>query len=122
MKWLDGITDSMDMSLSQMQDMVKDKEALHVVVHGIAESDMTEQLNKPTRASVQFSSVAQSCLTLCDHMKCSTPGVPVHHHLPEFTQTHIHRVSDAIQASHPLSSPSLPAPIPPMAKVMRKEA
>ena len=57
----------------------------------------------------QFSSVAQSCLTLCDPMTRSTPGLPVHHHLPEFTQTHIHRVGDAIQPSHPLSSPSPPA-------------
>ena len=58
---------------------------------------------------VQFSSVAQSCLTLCDPMNCSTPGLPVHHQLPEFTQTHVHRVSDAIQPSHPLSPPSPPA-------------
>ena len=62
--------------------------------------------------SVQFSSVAQSCPTLCDPMNCSTPGLPVHHHLLEFTQTHLHRVSDAIQPSHPLSSPSPPAPNP----------
>ena len=62
--------------------------------------------------SVQFSSVAQSCLTLCDPMNRSTPGFPVHHQLPEFTQTHIHGVSDAIQPSHPLSSPSPPAPNP----------
>ena len=53
----------------------------------------------------QFSSVAQLCLTLCDPMDCSTPGLPVHHQLPEFTQTHVHRVGDAIQPSHPLSSP-----------------
>ena len=58
----------------------------------------------------QFSSVAQSCLTLCDPMNRSTPGLPVHHQLPEFTQTHVHRVSDAVQPSHPLSSPSPPAP------------
>ena len=51
---------------------------------------------------VQFSSVAQSCQALCDPMNCSTPGLPVHHQLQEFTQTHIHRVSDAIQPSHPL--------------------
>ena len=57
----------------------------------------------------QFSSVAQSCKTLCDSMNCSTLGLPVHHQLPEFTQTHVHRVSDAIQPSHPLSSPSPPA-------------
>ena len=62
--------------------------------------------------SVQFSSVAQSCLTLCDSMNCSTPGLPVHHQLPEFTQTHVHQVGDAIQPSHPLSSPSPPAPNP----------
>ena len=60
----------------------------------------------------QFSSVVQSCPTLCDPMNHSTPGLPVHHQLPEFTQTHVHRVSDAIQPSHPLSSPSPPAPNP----------
>ena len=59
-------------------------------------------------ASVQFSSVAQSCPTLCDPMDCSTPGLPVHHQPPEITQTHVHRVSDAIHPSHPLSSPSPP--------------
>ena len=62
--------------------------------------------------SVQFSSVAQSCPTLCDPMNCSTPGLPVHHQLPEFTQTHVHWVCDAIQPSHPGSSPSPPAPNP----------
>ena len=60
----------------------------------------------------QFSSVAQSCPTLCDPMNRSTPGLPVHHQPPEFTQTHIHRVSDAIQPSHPLLSPSPLAPNP----------
>ena len=63
-------------------------------------------------ASAQFSSVTQSCPTLCDSTNRSTPGLPVHHHLQEFTQTHVHRVSDAIQPSHPLSSPSPPAPNP----------
>ena len=62
--------------------------------------------------SIQFSSVAQSCPTLWDPMNHSTPGLPVHHQLPEFTQTHVHQVSDAIQPSHPLSSPSPPAPNP----------
>ena len=62
--------------------------------------------------SVQFSSVAQSCLTLCNPRNLSTPGLPVHHQLPEFTQTHVHRVGDAIQPSHPLSFPSPPAPNP----------
>ena len=64
------------------------------------------------QASVQFSSVAQSCPTLCDPMNRSMPGLPVHHQLPESTQSHVHRVSDAIQPSHPLSSPSPPAPNP----------
>ena len=68
-------------------------------------------------SSVQFSSVAQSCPTLCDLMNHSTPGLPVHHQLLEFTHTHIHRVGDAIQPSHPLSSSSPPAPNPsPMEK------
>ena len=62
--------------------------------------------------SVQLSSVAQTCLTLCDPMNRRTPGLPVHHQLPEFTQTHVHRVSDDIQPFHPLSSPSPPAPNP----------
>ena len=61
---------------------------------------------------VQFSSVAQSCPTLCDPMNRSMPGLPVHHQLPEVTQTHVHQVSDAIQPSHSLSSPSPPAPNP----------
>ena len=59
-----------------------------------------------------FSPVAQSCPTLCDPMNHSTPGLPVHHQFPEFTQTHVHGVGDAIQPSHPLSSPSPPAPNP----------
>ena len=62
--------------------------------------------------SDQIRSVAQSCPTLCDPMNHSTPGLPVQHQLPEFTETHVHRVSDAIQPSHPLSSPSPPAPNP----------
>ena len=68
--------------------------------------------NLPSLPSVQFSSVTQSCLTLCDPMNHSTPGLPVHHQLPKFTQTHVHLVGDAIQPSHPLSSPSPPAPNP----------
>ena len=62
--------------------------------------------------SVQFSSVSQSCQTLCDPMNCSMPGLPIHHQLPEFIQTHIHQAGDAIQPSHPWSSPSPPAPNP----------
>ena len=71
---------------------------------------------------IQFSSVPQSCLTLCDPMNRSTPGLPVHHQLPEFTQTHVHQVSDATQPSHPLSSPSPPAPIPPIIRVFSSES
>ena len=74
-------------------------------------------LSRVFSSSVQFSSVAQLCPTLCNPMTlqlhdCSMPGHPVHHQLPEFTQTHVHQVSDAIQPSHPLSSPSPPAPNP----------
>ena len=64
---------------------------------------------KPYHDIVQFSSVTQSCLTLCDPMDCSTPGLPVHHQLPQFTQTPVHQVGDVIQSAHPLSSPSPPA-------------
>ena len=67
--------------------------------------------SEPLRSD-QIRSVAQSCPTLCDPMNRSMPGLPVHHQLQEFTQTHIHRVSDAIQPSHPLLSPSPPAPSP----------
>ena len=72
--------------------------------------------------TVQFSSVAQSCLTLCDPMKRSTPGLPVHHQLPESTQTHIHQVSDAIQPSHPLLVPSPPAPNFPSIRLFSSES
>ena len=71
--------------------------------------------------SVQFSSVAQSCLTLCDPMNCSMPGLPVHHQLPEFTQTHVNRVCDAIQPSQPLSSLLLPS-ICPRIRIFSKES
>ena len=70
----------------------------------------------------QFSSVAQSCPTLCDPMNRSTPGLPVHHYLPEFTQTHVHRVSDAIQPSHPLLTLLLLPPIPTSIRVFSNES
>ena len=73
-------------------------------------------------SSVQFSSVAQSCPALCNPMNRSTPGLPVHHHLPEFTQTHVHRVSDAIQPSHPGSSLLLLPPISPSIRVFSNES
>ena len=72
--------------------------------------------------NTQFSSVAQSCPTLCKPMNCSTPGLPVHHQLLQFTQTLVHRVGDAIQPSHPLSSPSPPAPIPPSIRIFSNES
>ena len=77
-------------------------------MHNLAMTDIEDMQFRSDR----IRSVAQSCLTLCDPMNYSTPGLPVHHHLPEFTQTQIHRVSDAIQPSHPLSFPSPPAPNP----------
>jgi len=69
---------------------------------------LTMRLSVNSR-STHFSSVIQQCSTLCDPKDCSTPGFPVHHQLPELAQTHVHQVSDAIQPSHPLSSPSPPA-------------
>ena len=72
------------------------------------------------RLTVQFSSVTQLCPTLCDPMNCSMPGLPVQ--LPEFTQTHVHHVSDAIQPSYPLLSLSPPAPIPPSIRVFSNES
>ena len=81
-----------------------------VIIH--LEQDILECEVKWDFSRVQFSSATQSYTTLCDPMNSSMPGLPVHHHLPEFTQTHVHRVSEAIQPSHPLSSPSPPAPNP----------
>ena len=73
-------------------------------------------------SSVQFSSVAQSCPTLCDPMNRSTPGLPVHHHLPEFTQTRVHLFRDAIQPSHPRSSRLRLPPISPSIRVFSNES
>ena len=98
------------------------------VLNGVPGCDYKWELNcyftKEERKSMSaiFSSVSQSCPTLCDPMNCSTPGLPVHHKLPESTQTHVHRVRDAIQPSHPLSSPSSPAPIPPRIRVFSNES
>ena len=89
------------------EDKLKEERQTHIL--RAAESD--EHSGADTH-SVQFSPVAQSRLTLRDPVNRSTPGLPVHHQLPEFTHTHVHRVSDAIQPSHPLSSPSPPAPNP----------
>ena len=81
------------------------------IIHNTAEFDFKIFYGLKNQL-VQFSSVAQSCPTLCDPMNCSTPGLPLHHQLPESTQTHTHRIRDAIQPSHPLLSPSPPAPNP----------
>ena len=81
------------------------EEALQIAVKGREVKSKGEK-ERP----IQFSSVTQSCPNLCDPMTHSTPGLPVHHQLLELTQTHVHWVSDAIQPSHPLSSPSPPAP------------
>ena len=95
-------------------------------VHRILQARILEwvaiSFSKPWFSSVQFSSVAQSCLTLCDPMNYSTPGLPVHHQLLEFTQTHVHGVSDAIYPSHPLSSPFPLPPIPPSFRVFSNES
>ena len=74
------------------------------------------------RSSVQFSSVSQSCPTLCDPINCRMPGLPVHRQLLELTQTHVHRVGDAIQPSHPLSPLLLLPPVPPSIRVFSNES
>ena len=91
------------MSLAQFGKQKYKLKCINADTFGLSNSTATDSVQ------FQFSSVTQSCLTLCDPTNCSTPGLPVHHQLPESTQIHVHRVSDAIQPSHPLSSPSSPA-------------
>ena len=112
-----SITSDMQMTPLLWQKVKKNKKPLEESERGKWKSWLKTQHSKNEdhgiqTHSVQFSSVAQLCPTLCDPMNRSAPGLPVHHHLPESTQTHVHRVGEAIQPSHPLSSPSPPAPNP----------
>ena len=88
------------------------KKAFDKIQHSFMIKNLQKAGREGTFSLVQFSSVAQSYPTLCDPMNGSMPGLPVHHKLPEFAQTHAHQVGDAIQPSHPLSSPSPSAPNP----------
>ena len=98
----------------------KTKNKKHAAVQKCFSEHLTEHLVKcigvslpdPSPFQFQFSSVAQSCPSPCNPKNCSTPGLPVHHQLLESTKTHVHRVGDVIQPSHPLSFPSPPAPNP----------
>jgi len=99
-------------SSSHVPDIILSKEIIKVDIkqkQNISNSILNYgqyDLSRKGISSVQFSSVSLLCPTLCDPMNRSTPGLPVHHQLPEFSQTHVHQVSDAIQPSHPLSTPS----------------
>ena len=91
------------------------------LLHRQADSLLLSHQGSPLLV-VQFSSITQSCSTLCNPMNHNTPGLPAHHQLLEFTQTHVYRVSDAIQPSHPMSSPSPPAPNPSQLRIFSNES
>ena len=117
--WEEPLEEEMATHSSILAWRIMDRGAWQAAVHRITKSQTwLKWLSKKasnrhiTVCSVQFSSVAQSCPTLCDPMNCSMPGLAVHHQHPEFTQTHIHWDSEAIQPSPPLSSPTPPAPNP----------
>ena len=95
---------------------------IYHVVHYITSTSLSCHWKFVPFDSVQFSSGVQLCLTLCDPMDCSTPGHPVHHQLLELTQTHVHRIGDAIQPSHPLSSPFLLPAFFPSIRVFSNES
>ena len=98
-----------------MKEKESESEIRSVVSNSLQPHGLYRPWNSPgenTGVGQSVSSVTQSCPTLCDPMNHSTPGLPVHHQLPEFTQTHVHRVGNVIQPSHSLSSPSPPAPNP----------
>ena len=120
---------SLETRIEKMQerfnkDIEEIKKSQYIMKNAINEIKNTlDRTNRITEAEdrIQFSSVTLSCPTLWDPMNHSTPGLPVHHHLPEFTQTHVHQVSDPIQPSHSLSSPFLLPPTPPSIRVLSNE-
>ena len=126
--WSSDHTVRHDPHVSYVTTLVTQDSSIHSLIHSFTHSCYSRKQHETHQRCISFlpcfsfwghqirsdqiSPVAQSCPTLCHPMNCSTPGLPVHHQLPEFTQTHVHRVSDAIQPSHPLLSPSPPAPNP----------